>query len=83
MSTNSPRAWRVERINTTPMTLQQYNFAVNALAALIKQWIHKLETMSHDNDNTAQGQDTDQTQGGNNGGTNHTSNQENAQDDTR
>jgi hypothetical protein len=33
--------------------------AVNALAVLIKQWIHKLETMSHDNDNTAQNQDTD------------------------
>ena len=58
------RAWRVEHINTMPMTLQQSNFAVNALAALIKQWIHKLETMNHDN--AAQGQDTDQKQGGSN-----------------
>lgn len=56
------QAWRVERIKTVPMTLQQYNFAVTALAALIEQWIHKLETMNQDNDNAAQKQDTDQKQ---------------------
>lgn len=63
MNINSRRAWRVERIDTAPMTLQQYNFAVNALAALIKQWIHKLETISHDNEDTVQEQDTNQQQG--------------------
>ncbi len=56
---NSPttsQTWHVESINTVPMTLQQYNFAVTALATLIKQWIHKLETVNHDNENPAQEQ---------------------------
>ena len=59
------RAWRVEHINTVPITAQQYNFAVAALAALVRQWIHKLETMN--NDNAQQECDTDQKQGGNDG----------------
>ena len=58
------RAWRVEHINTVAITPQQYNFAVSAVAALVKQWIHKLETMN--NDNAQQECDTDQKQGGNN-----------------
>jgi hypothetical protein len=53
------RAWRVEHINTVPMTPQQYNFAVTALAALVKQWIHKLENMNH-NGNPTQEKNTDQ-----------------------
>lgn len=61
------RAWQVESINTVPMTPQQYNFAVTALATLIKQWIHKLETMNQDNEDTAQEHSTSQEQGGRNG----------------
>jgi hypothetical protein len=73
INTNTTRqAWQIERINTAPMTLQQYNFAVTALAALIKQWIHTLETMNHNN-NAAQEQDTSQEQGDNDGATNQTS----------
>lgn len=72
MNNSTPRrAWQVERIDTTPMTLQQYTFAVTALAALIKQWTHKLETMSHDNETAAQKQNTNQKQGGNNGTIDH------------
>lgn len=65
---NSGRqAWQVEH-TTVPMTPQQYAFAVKALAALIEEWIHKLETMSHNNnDNTGEQQDTQSGQGGNNG----------------
>lgn len=77
------RAWQVENITTVPMTLQQYNFAVTALATLIKQWIHKLETMNHDNEDTAQELDTSQEQGGNNGATNQAPSQENAHDRPR
>jgi hypothetical protein len=69
------RAWRVEHINTMPMTPQQYNFAVTALAALVKQWIHKLETINRDNEGVMQEQSIDQNQGGNNGTTNHASNE--------
>lgn len=30
--------WRVERIDTEPMTTQQYDLAVTTLATLISQW---------------------------------------------
>ena len=30
--------WRVERIDTEPMTSEQYDVAVTALAALIAEW---------------------------------------------
>jgi hypothetical protein len=30
--------WNVERVDTEPMTAQQYDSAVSALAALITQW---------------------------------------------
>ena len=30
--------WRVERIDTEPMTAQQYDLAVTTLATLISQW---------------------------------------------
>jgi hypothetical protein len=80
---NSPttrRAWQVERTETVPMTLQQYNFAVTALATLIKQWIHKLETMNQDNEDSAQKQDIGQEQGEGNGAINHAPHQENPND---
>jgi hypothetical protein len=31
-------AWRVERIDTEPMTTHQYDLAVTTLATLISQW---------------------------------------------
>lgn len=52
MNNSTSRVWRVEPIKTVPMRAQQYHFAVTALAALIEQWIHKLETISHNNDAT-------------------------------
>jgi hypothetical protein len=61
------QAWRVERIDTVPMTRQEYNFAVATLAALIRQWIHKRETMTQGNENVSQEQDVNQKQGGKNG----------------
>jgi hypothetical protein len=33
--------WYVERIDTEPMTAQQYDLAVTALATLIGQWRNK------------------------------------------
>lgn len=33
------RDWRVERVDTEPMTRQQHAAAVTALAALINQWL--------------------------------------------
>ena len=35
---STPDTWRVERIDTEPMTAQQYDQAVTTLAALISQW---------------------------------------------
>jgi hypothetical protein len=35
------RDWRVDRIDTEPMTRQQHDAAVTALAALINQWLTK------------------------------------------
>ncbi|MEY7972298.1 hypothetical protein AB8O38_09895 [Saccharomonospora xinjiangensis] len=40
-------AWRVERIDTEPMTIQQYDLAVTTLATLISQW--------HNQENTKEG----------------------------
>lgn len=62
------QAWKVERIDTAPMTLQEYNAAVTTLASLIRQWIHKRETMNHDN--VTPEQEPDQKKGGSNGAIN-------------
>ncbi|WP_020663180.1 hypothetical protein [Amycolatopsis benzoatilytica] len=35
--------WRVERIDTEPMTAQQYDLAVTTLATLIAEWSAKQE----------------------------------------
>jgi len=35
--------WRVERIDTEPMTAQQYDLAVTILATLITQWHNNQE----------------------------------------
>lgn len=61
------QAWRVERIDTVPMTRQEYKLAVTTLATLIRQWIHKRETMTQDNESVAQEQDANQKRGGRNG----------------
>jgi hypothetical protein len=42
--------WRVERIDTEPMTTQQYDVAVTALATLITQW-------RNDHENTKEARD--------------------------
>lgn len=35
--------WHVERIDTEPMTAQQYDLAVTTLATLTTQWSHNQE----------------------------------------
>lgn len=35
------REWRVERVETAPMTSEQYDDAVRLLAALFRQWLAK------------------------------------------
>lgn len=37
--------WRVERIDTEPMTAQQYDLAVTTLATLITQWRNNQENV--------------------------------------
>ena len=41
------RVWRVERIDTEPMTTEQYDRAVTMLAALITQWQDKHTKQHH------------------------------------
>lgn len=36
--------WRLERIDTEPMTTQQYDLAVTTLATLISQWRNQENT---------------------------------------
>lgn len=60
------QTWRIERIDTAPMTRQEYSIAVTALATLIRQWILKRETVKRDNDSAPQEQETDRKQGGEN-----------------
>lgn len=40
------RRWRVERIDTEPMTTQQYDRAVTMLATLIGQWRRTQENVN-------------------------------------
>jgi hypothetical protein len=44
------RDWRVEGIDTEPMTRQQHDAAVTALAALINEWLDKRNStnLAHD-----------------------------------
>lgn len=50
LSSTKEGRWRVERIDTEPMTAQQYARAVTTLATLIGQWRRKQEngTESHE-----------------------------------
>lgn len=45
--------WRVERIDTEPMTAQQYNLAVTTLATLITQWRNNQETAKEGHEKAA------------------------------
>jgi hypothetical protein len=47
------RVWRVERIDTEPMTTAHYNRAVTMLAALITQWQDKHKKHHHTHDEAA------------------------------
>ena len=46
------RDWRVEGIDTEPMTRQQHDAAVTALASLINEWLDKRNStnQAHDGD---------------------------------
>lgn len=48
------RDWRVEGIDTEPMTRQQHDAAVTALAALINEWLDKRNTTNHVYDGNAE-----------------------------
>lgn len=43
----------VERIESEPMTAEEYRLAVTALAALINQWKHADENPPHSGENAA------------------------------
>ncbi len=45
--------WRVERIDTEPMTTQQYDLAVTTLATLISQWRNKQENTKETHEKAA------------------------------
>lgn len=45
--------WRVERIDTEPMTTQQYDLAVTTLATLIAEWSAKQENPKGGNEKAA------------------------------
>jgi hypothetical protein len=45
--------WRVEQIDTEPMTPQQYDLAVTPLATLIAEWSAKQENPKEDNEKAA------------------------------
>ncbi|WP_431873912.1 hypothetical protein [Amycolatopsis sacchari] len=45
--------WRVERIDTEPMTAQQYDLAVTTLATLITQWRASQENAKEGNEKAA------------------------------
>lgn len=55
MSTDKPPdgQWRVARVDTEPMTTQEYDQAVTALASLIGQWKHNQETTDTDQEKSA------------------------------
>lgn len=43
-TTPPTNGWRIEQIDTEPMTSQHYHLAVTTLATLISQWRHNNET---------------------------------------
>ncbi|GAA5161845.1 hypothetical protein [Amycolatopsis dongchuanensis] len=45
--------WRVERIDTEPITAQQYDLAVTTLATLIGQWRNNYENPGEGNEKAA------------------------------
>ncbi|TKG66275.1 hypothetical protein [Prauserella endophytica] len=45
--------WRVERIDTEPMTTQQYDLAVTTLATLITQWRNTQENTKEGHEKAA------------------------------
>jgi hypothetical protein len=45
--------WRVERIDTEPMTAQQYDRAVTTLATLITQWQRNQENVNEPHEEAA------------------------------
>jgi len=45
--------WRVERIDTEPMTAQQYDLAVTTLATLITQWRNNPKNTTGGHEKTA------------------------------
>jgi hypothetical protein len=45
--------WRVERIDTEPMTTQQYDLAVTTLATLITQWRNNQENTKEGHEKAA------------------------------
>jgi hypothetical protein len=45
--------WRVERIDTEPMTTQQYDLAVTTLATLIAEWSATQENPKEGNEKAA------------------------------
>lgn len=45
--------WRVERIDTEPMTTQQYDLAVTTLATLITQWRNNQENTKEGHEKSA------------------------------
>ncbi len=47
------RRWQVERIDTEPMTAQQYDRAVTTLATLITQWQRTQENVNEPHEEAA------------------------------
>jgi hypothetical protein len=56
------RDWRVEGIDTEPMTRQQHDAAVTALAALINEWRDKRNTTNQAHDGNADNGAEDMTE---------------------
>ncbi|MFD5825866.1 hypothetical protein [Lentzea sp. NPDC060358] len=50
---STQNTWRVERIDTEPMTAQQYDLAVTTLAALITRWRINQENAKETRDESA------------------------------
>ena len=57
MSTDKPPdgQWRVVRVDTEPMTTQEYDQAVTALASLIGQWKRNQENTEADHESQHKG----------------------------
>ena len=50
---STPDTWRVQRIDTEPMTARQYNLAVTTLATLITQWRNNQENAKEGHEEAA------------------------------